>query len=41
MIRKKLPLTAKRYIGLNWNGELPSEIDPEDAELLEALRILE
>ena len=39
MILKNHPLTAETYIELNW-GELPSEIDPEDQELLEALKVL-
>jgi hypothetical protein len=40
MIQRKLPLTAETYITLNW-GNLPDEIDPEDQELLDALRVLE
>jgi hypothetical protein len=39
MLRRKLPLTAETYIGLNW-GSLPDEIDPEDQELLDALDVL-
>ena len=31
------PLTADSYIALNW-GDLPEIIDPEDQELLDALR---
>jgi len=40
MTKKQLPLVAETYIKLNW-GDLPDEIDPEDQELLDALRCLE
>jgi len=40
LIQKGHQLTADNYIELNW-GDLPDEIDPEDQELLDALRILE
>lgn len=29
--------TVKDYIDLNWGGELPEEIDVEDAETLDAI----
>ncbi len=29
--------TVKDYIDLNWGGELPDEIDAEDAEVLDAI----
>jgi hypothetical protein len=29
--------TVKDYIDINWGGELPDEIDAEDAEVLDAI----
>ncbi len=29
--------TVKDYIDINWGGDLPDEIDAEDAEVLEAI----
>lgn len=40
MIREGRPLTVDTYVTLNWRDS-EDEFDPEDRELLDALRVLE
>lgn len=37
LVRAGLPLTVKNYVDLNYWGELPDEIDPDEQERLDAL----
>ncbi len=37
LIRAGHPLTVENYVDMNWWGELPAELEPEEQELLDAL----
>ncbi len=34
LIKQGLPLTRQNYIDLNWLGDLPDDIDEEEAEFI-------
>ena len=40
MVDERYPLTAEAYIDLNWFGERPEELDPEEQEIIDALNAL-
>ena len=37
LIRTGHPLTVENYVDMNWLGELPAELEPDQQELLDAL----
>jgi hypothetical protein len=37
MIKNGRPLTRQSYINLNWQGNLPAEVDEDEQEVLDLL----
>lgn len=37
MIKNGQPLTRQTYINLNWQGNLPAEVDEDEQEVLDLL----
>ena len=37
MIRNGMPLDRETYIGINWGGKMPTEVDGDEQEVLDLL----